>query len=114
MTLLRLQILPLVAFAAACVDSTPQKSTSDTSVTLRQSPVVTSVRVDQATYGMTARLRWLLSSDTSTIIAVVDPAGVENEAIPNSFFYGSETRNFQTRMDSVWDVAPSPDWGSIA
>ncbi|MEO5904367.1 MAG: hypothetical protein ABIQ55_10170, partial [Gemmatimonadaceae bacterium] len=42
------------------------------------------------------------------------PAGVENEAIPNSFFYGSETRNFQTRMDSVWDVAPSPDWGSIA
>lgn len=114
MTSFRLQFLPLVVTLTACVDSSPRTSTGDTSVTSRQSPVVTSVRVDQATYGMTARLRWLLSSDNSTIIAVVDPAGVENEAIPNSFFYGSETRNFQTRMDSVWDVAPSPDWASIA
>ena len=114
MTSSRLQLVVLVAFAAACVDSTPRTSTSDTSVTARQSPVVTSVRVDQATYGMTARLKWLLSGDGSAIIAVVDPAGVENEAIPNSFFYGSETRNFQTRMDSVWDVSPSPDWSSIA
>ncbi|MEP6508778.1 MAG: hypothetical protein ABJC63_11180 [Gemmatimonadales bacterium] len=114
MTSLRLQLLPLVALAAACVDSTPRTSTADTSVTSRQSPVVTSVRVDQGTYGMTARLRWILSPDSSAIIAMIDPAGVENEALSNSFFYGSETRNFQTRMDSVWDVAPSPDWGSIA
>lgn len=114
MTSLRLQLLSLVALATACVDSTPRPSTDDNSVTSRQSPVVTSVRVDQGTYGMTARVRWILSSDSSAIIAMVDPAGVENGALSNSFFYGSETRNFQTRMDSVWDVAPSPDWGSIA
>jgi len=56
----------------------------------------------------------MLSSDSSAILAVVDPVGVENEAIPNGFFYGSETQNFQARMDSVWDVAPAPDWKTIA
>jgi len=45
---------------------------------------------------------------------MVDPVGVENEPIPNSFFYGSESKNFQARMDSVWDVAVSPDWTAIA
>ncbi len=63
---------------------------------------------------MTTRLKWVISPDSSAIIAMVDPAGVESEALPNAFFYGSESRNFQTRMDSVWDVAPSPDWGAIA
>ncbi len=63
---------------------------------------------------MASRVKWMLSRDSSAIIAMVDPVGVENEAIPNGFFYGSESRNFQARMDSVWDVAPSPDWGTIA
>ena len=63
---------------------------------------------------MTARVRWALSPDSSAIVAMVDPAGVENDAMPNAFVFGSESRNFQTRMDSVWDVAPSPDWGTIA
>jgi hypothetical protein len=63
---------------------------------------------------MISRVKWILSKDSSSIIAVVDPAGVENEAIPNGFFYGSEAQNFQTRMDSVWDVMPSPDWKTIA
>jgi hypothetical protein len=30
--------------------------------------------------------------------------------VPNAFFFGDESRGFQTQMDSVWDVAPSPDW----
>ena len=56
----------------------------------------------------------MLSKDSSSILAMVDPVGVESEPIPNSFFYGSEARNFQARMDSVWDVAVSPDWSIIA
>ncbi len=98
----------------ACVDSKPRSNTASATSTSRQNPVVTSVRVNQGTYGMTARVRWALSPDSSAIVAMVDPAGVENEAIPNAFFFGSERLNYQTRMDSVWDVAPSPDWGSIA
>ena len=63
---------------------------------------------------MTSRVKWMLSKDSSAILAMVDPVGVEAEPIPNSFFYGSEARNFQARMDSVWDVAVSPDWNTIA
>jgi hypothetical protein len=63
---------------------------------------------------MTSRVKWMLSGDSSSILVMVDPAGVENEAIPNGFFYGSEVRNFQARMDSVWDVAPSPDGTMLA
>lgn len=99
--------------AIACVDSSNRTGTADTT-SARRTPVVTSVTVNHGTYGMASKLKWLISSDSSAMIAVVDPAGVENEAIPNAFFYGSESRNFQTRMDSVWDVAPSPDWGAIA
>ena len=111
-TSFRYYLFPLAALA--CVDSSTRTSTSDTLAASRQTPVITSVRVNQGTYGMTARVKWTLSPDSAGIVAVVDPAGVENEALPNAFFYGSETKNFQTRMDSVWDVAPSPDWGSIA
>lgn len=113
-TSIRFQILPAVVLALACVDSSNRASTSDSTSAQRQTPVVTSVTVNHGTYGMASKVRWLISPDSSSIIAMVDPAGVENEAIPNAFFYGSESRNFQTRMDSVWDVAPSPDWGSIA
>lgn len=108
------RLLPIVAALAACVETAPRATTSDSATTARTGPVVSSVRVNQGTYGMSSRVRWTISLDSSAIIAVVDPVGIENEAIPNGFFYGSESRNFQTRMDSVWDVAPSPDWGTIA
>ena len=102
----------LVIGLAACVDTRTNDAPANS--TPRTAPVVTSVKVNQATYGMASRVKWMLSADSSAIIAMVDPAGVENEAIPNGFFYGSESQNFQARMDSVWDVAPSPDWKTIA
>jgi hypothetical protein len=64
--------------------------------------------------GMTTRVRWQLSPDKSAILVMIDPSGVEGDAIPNSFFFGSEPRNFQIETDSVWDVAVSPDWSEIA
>jgi hypothetical protein len=63
---------------------------------------------------MSSKVKWILSNDSSSILAMVDPRGVESDPLPNSFFYGSETKNFQARMDSVWDVAVSPDWNTIA
>ncbi|MEO8194545.1 MAG: hypothetical protein ABI681_11905 [Gemmatimonadales bacterium] len=107
----RIAILPVALIA--CVD-TSQRSGLDSASISHATPVVTSVRVNQGTYGMASRVKWMISPDSSAIIAVVDPVGVENEAVPDGFFYGSESRNFQTRMDSVWDVAPSPDWAAIA
>jgi hypothetical protein len=108
-----LAVFSLLLAAAACVEKTPRTSTAGPGAE-HGPPVVSSVRVNEGTYGMASRVRWMVSPDSSAILAVVDPAGVENEAIPNGFFYGSESRNFQARMDNVWDVSPSPDWGMIA
>ena len=107
------KVIPLALLTTGCVQEAP-RSTADSTVVARTAPVVTSIRVNQGTYGMRSQVKWILSTDSSSILAMVDPVGVENEPIPNSFFYGSEKRNFQARMDSVWDVAVSPDWSTIA
>jgi hypothetical protein len=111
-----LSVRPLLALAllAATACDTGAKSGGSDSATSRVNPTISATPVNQGTYGMTSRVRWVLSPDSAAILVVVDPAGVENEPVPNGFFFGSETRNFQARMDSVWDVAPSPDWQSIA
>jgi hypothetical protein len=59
---------------------------------------------------MAERVLWAFSPDRKSVLVVADPGGVENEPVPNGFFFGDEARGFQTQMDSVWDVAPSPDW----
>ena len=105
--------IALLVGIAACTESSPRASNDSTAVS-RAVPVITSVRVNQATYGMSSKVKWIVSGDSSSILAMVDPRGVESDPLPNSFFYGSETKNFQARMDSVWDVAVSPDWNTIA
>jgi hypothetical protein len=59
---------------------------------------------------MAERVLWAFSPDRKAVLVVADPAGVEAEPVPNGFFFGDEGRGFQTQMDSVWDVSPSPDW----
>jgi hypothetical protein len=108
---LRRSILVSIAFLG-CVEVSNKERADTTSA--RTSPSIGVTRVNQGTYGMASEVRWILSPDSTVIVAVVDPVSVENDALPNAFFFGSETRNFQARMDSVWDVAPSPDWQSIA
>ena len=59
---------------------------------------------------MAERVSWVFSPDRKAVLVVADPVGVENEPVPNGFFFGDEARGFQTQVDSVWDVAVSPDW----
>ena len=59
---------------------------------------------------MAERVLWAFSPDHKSVLVVADPGGVENEPVPNGFFFGDESRGFQTQVDSVWDVMPSPDW----
>jgi len=66
--------------------------------------------VNRGTHGMAERLLWAFSPDRKAVLVVADPHGVENEPVPNGFFFGDEARGFQAQMDSVWDVVPSPDW----
>jgi YD repeat-containing protein len=70
--------------------------------------------VNRATRGMAARVRWALAPDSGAIIVVEDPAGVENEAVPDGVFFGTERTGRTWRMDSVWSASPSPDWARVA
>ena len=103
--------LPLLLLLAACVvDSSKKTTTADTT---HLAPVVTVVPVNRGSHGMAERVLWTFSPDRKSVLVIADPGGVENEPVPNGFFFGDETRGYQTQMDSVWDVAPSPDWKSI-
>lgn len=97
----------LIFLAGCLVDSSKKETTADTT---RSGPVVTVTPVNRGTHGMAERVLWAFSPDNKAVLVVADPGGVENEPVPNGFFFGDEARAFQTQMDSVWDVAPSPDW----
>ncbi|HEU4698387.1 MAG TPA: hypothetical protein VFS40_04365 [Gemmatimonadales bacterium] len=70
-------------------------------------------RVNYGTHGMAVRTRWALSPDRRTLLAVEDPAGVENAPLPNGFFSGAEDGMRSLQVDSVWDAAPAPDWQRV-
>ena len=70
--------------------------------------------VNRGAEGMLRRVRWALSPDRTSLLAMEDPAGVENEPVPNGFVFVSEAGPFLMQMDSVWDVAPSPSWDRLA
>ena len=69
--------------------------------------------VNRATRGMSARVRWALAPDSSALIVVEDPAGVENEAVPNGVLFASERTGRTWRMDSLWSASPAPDWTRV-
>lgn len=104
---------PLAALIAlgACTTGGDAPTTDTSAAT---APVVMRTPVNKGTYGMASMTKWALSADRKNIIAVVDPAGVEAEPVPNGFFVGMEGNGFQVQVDSVWDVAPAPDWSAIA
>jgi hypothetical protein len=97
----------LMLLAGCVADSTKKETSADTA---HVAPVVTVTPVNKGTHGMAERILWVFSPDRKAVLVVADPGGVENEPVPNGFFFGDEARGFQTQMDSVWDVAPSPDW----
>ncbi|HEY4734552.1 MAG TPA: hypothetical protein VIH53_08385 [Gemmatimonadaceae bacterium] len=99
-------LIPLLLLACVADSSKKQTSADTTAAT----PVVTVTPVSRGAGGMAERVLWALSPDGKAILVVADPGGVENEPVPNAFFFGDESRGFQVQMDSVWDVAPSPDW----
>lgn len=102
-----------IVFTGACNGGSDSAGKVDTAGPSTASAVAVT-RVNTGAGGMAARVRWLMSRDKGSILVVVDPAGVEAEPVPNAFFFGSEPKNFQQQLDSVWDVSVSPDWNRIA
>ncbi len=99
--------LLLLALTACVADTGSKQSTADTT---NAAPIVTVTSVNRGTHGRRERISWLFSPDKKAVLVVADPISVEADALPNAFFFGDETRAFQTQVDSVWDVAVSPDW----
>lgn len=79
----------------------------------RRTLAVRATRVNGGTHGMSAHVRWVLSPDRRSFLVVEDPTAVENEPLPNGFAMATEGAPLIQR-DSVWDVAPSPDWRQVA
>jgi hypothetical protein len=102
----------LACALAACAREQVDQTSAD-SVRLAR-PVVTRTSVNDGTYGMSAQVRWAFSPDRRGILVVVDPVAVEAEPVPNGFFFGLEQPAFAVQVDTVWDVAPAPDWRAVA
>lgn len=71
------------------------------------------VPVNRGSHGMAARVRWTASPERCALLVVEDPSAVEGEPVPNGFVLASERGPLLTQRDSVWDVAPSPDWSRV-
>ncbi|HEY8851717.1 MAG TPA: hypothetical protein VIM36_06015 [Gemmatimonadaceae bacterium] len=100
-------VVTLIALSGCLVDSSKKEAAPDSTAV---APIVTVTPVNRGAQGMAERVLWTFSPDRKSVLVVADPGGVENEPVPNGFFFGDESRGFQTQMDSVWDVTPSPDW----
>jgi hypothetical protein len=93
----------LLLVLAACVREPPPESRP-----------IAAIRVNPGQHGMAAVARWLHSPDGGALLVVEDWSSVENEPFYDGFLLASEATGRTLQMDSVWDVAPSPDWSRVA
>src|SRR5258706_2743293 len=93
--------LLLLLLTACVVHSSKKETTADTT---RLAPVVTVTPVNRGTHGMAERVLWTFSPDRKAVLVVSDPCGVENEPVPNRWFFCIETPAFPTPNDSGRDV----------
>jgi hypothetical protein len=75
---------------------------------------VTAIRVNPGQHGMAAVVRWLRSPDGDGLLVLEDWSSTENEPFYDGFLLASEAAGRTLQVDSVWDVAPSPDWSRVA
>ncbi len=105
----------VIAFALRDSGGSGPRVVRDTAERTRLMPgIVGPVLVNTGSHGMLSRVRWVFSPDRGTLLVVEDPVSVENEPVPNGFLLASDSSGRRFRMDSVWDVAPSPDWKHLA
>jgi len=100
-------LLPLYLLTGCLVDSSKKETSADTT---QAAPIITVTPVNRGSHGTAEKVMWVFSPDRKAVLVVADPAGAENDPVPNGFFFGDEARGFQAQVDSVWDVVPSPDW----
>ena len=72
------------------------------------------IPVSTGAHGMAASTRWAVAGDRRALLVVEDPTAVEAEPVPDGFVLADESSGAVVQRDSVWDVAPSPDWRRLA
>jgi hypothetical protein len=117
-------LVALSAFCMACGagsggtgrtgDSAPAAASGASGGATTRVAHVEAIPINDGTHGMRATVRWMLSPDRSAILAVEDAVSVEADPLPDGFLYASERTGTIVQLDSVWDVAPSPDWTRLA
>lgn len=105
--------LPLAQTIAAGFVSLDWKATVVADSAVLPTPIVQLRRVNNGSAGAIAEVRWLTSPDGRAMVVVEDAAAAENAALPDGFIYVAEN-GVVIQRDSVWDVAPSPDWRRLA
>jgi hypothetical protein len=111
---LPLILLALAAGATACrQEPAPGHGGAAATAPALTGPVSVQ-RVNSGARGMIGQLRWAYSPDSSVLLAVEDWASIEAEAFFDGFRAASERFGRIAGRDSVWDVAPSPDWARVA
>lgn len=80
----------------------------------RLGPTVIVRPVNTGGRGAISRLRWAMSPDRQTVLAVESTTAVENEPSPDGFVIATERGPLVVQRDSVWDVAPDPRWERVA
>lgn len=82
--------------------------------TEQRRPTVQLHPVNNGTHGMMADLRWAFAEGRRGILVVEDPVSIEADPLPDGFLLADERTHAVMQRDSVWDVAPSPDWQRVA
>lgn len=104
----------LAAFlVVACGERAGRSASPDTTAAAAPGPV-SAIRVNPGQHGMAAIVRWLHSPDGSALLVLEDWSSTENEPFYDGFLLASETTGRTVQVDSVWDVAPAPDWSRVA
>lgn len=118
MRAIRSVVIPLLLLAA-CAEkperaaASPDSAGDTTGASMAFGPVsVTPVNDGQ--HGMAAIPRWARSPDGRALLVVEDWSSVENEPYYDGFLLASEVTGTIVKVDSIWDVAPSPDWTRVA
>jgi hypothetical protein len=109
---LPLILLALAAGATACREKPASDRDGEAAAPPLTGPVSVQ-RVNTGARGMTGQLRWAYSPDSSALLAVEDWSSIEAEAFFDGFRVASERLGRIVGRDSVWDVAPSPDWTRV-
>ena len=94
--------------ATACIDTGTKAGVSD-STNSHAKPSISTAPVNQGTYGMTSRVKWVMPPDSSAILVVVDPAGEPLQVFLDSLEHDCQIHDDSTMTSQMASVKCQSD-----